>query len=329
MVSIITPTHYKGELWEVTVESVLQQTCKDFEWIVLDNSEDGYFNDSFLKFKESHPEYEDVYDKVKIYRENKQGQEKRPVGVYKNMCARLTSCSDDDFILILDHDDFIAKTTVEDIINCDKKYKYRLDYITGFSLCLIYDINEKTYKVKDDMNPNLTVNIKNIEPITIGQNFKLAVENFYSPQYVDLNYQYFASGLNSHPRAIKKRLLYNNVFQFHVNSLLEEDTPQVYLAPLFFNIGWISRATVCYILYKDGENFRNSCINKVFNFETYVENERLKSAITLIYEGVRNIVCSDTNNKMFLFDDFVYDGTTNPDSEWIETINNLKQTTFR
>ena len=33
MISIITPTHKKTKLWDITVESVMQQTYKDFEWV--------------------------------------------------------------------------------------------------------------------------------------------------------------------------------------------------------------------------------------------------------------------------------------------------------
>lgn len=328
MVSIITPTHYKPKLFNITVESVMQQTCGDFEWVVLDNSPEHYFTKDFSIFMENHPEYGDVCGNVKIF-EMPHSDEARPVGYYKNICASLTTCGNDDFILVLDHDDLITRTTVEDIVKCDEKYKGLLDYMTGFAICLIYDSEKNVFQLKNNFNADLTVRMSCIEPITIGSDFKLPIEHFQFPQYVNLDYKYLVAALNSHPRAIKKRLLNINVFKFHENSMFEEDTPQVYLASLFFNIGWIARPTVCYILYKEGEEYKNSCIHKVFDLQSHIDNETLKKAMALIYEGVRNIVGDNTINKMFLYDDFAFSGTLNPSSEWLDTINNLKESCFR
>ena len=57
MVSIVTPTHKKMTFWHITVLSVLCQECEDWEWIVLDNSEEPYFKKELDTLLEQYPKY--------------------------------------------------------------------------------------------------------------------------------------------------------------------------------------------------------------------------------------------------------------------------------
>ena len=84
MISIITPTHKIRPLLDLTIKSVLSQTFSDFEWVVLDNSEDGYFEPYLNKWLEENPKYLYRKDKVKIIRYR---LDEPNVGKYKNKCV--------------------------------------------------------------------------------------------------------------------------------------------------------------------------------------------------------------------------------------------------
>ena len=299
MISIITPTHKKGKYWDLTVESVMQQTCLDFEWIVLDNSEDFYFKKDFEKFKEAHPEYKEAYKNVKIYEERPEDGPK-PTAYYKNRCVELTTCSNNDFVLVFDHDDLMYKTTVEDFVNCIKKYGDSVDYITGAAVAI--NNTDEVFNPETNYNRHTTAPFKNKYDLTIGQNFKLALSQVEVPQITNFNYWLFDILLSSHPRALRKRFLLNNVFSFYDKSRLEEDTLQVMLSPIVLNVGWIDRYTIVYMLYKDEEGYKNACTEKTES--DYIEHQDINRGMTLLYEGFRKIYSGKTFNNFYHYNDF-------------------------
>lgn len=50
MISIITATHRPCPLLDLTIKSVLCQEYTDWEWVILDNSPDFYFQDYLDNF---------------------------------------------------------------------------------------------------------------------------------------------------------------------------------------------------------------------------------------------------------------------------------------
>ena len=57
MISIITPTNRFGKCFEITFLSVITQTYKDFEWVLLDNSPDGYLAETVERLKINYHQY--------------------------------------------------------------------------------------------------------------------------------------------------------------------------------------------------------------------------------------------------------------------------------
>lgn len=298
MISIITPTHKKGKFWDLTVESIMQQTCLDFEWVVLDNSEDFYFKKDFENFKKLHPEYNEAYKNVKIFEEK--SIPNKPVAYYKNRCVELTSCSDNDFVLVFDHDDFMFKTAVEDFVNCINKYGNSIDYITGDGIN-VENIDDQ-YIPMTNFNRHTTKPKKNFDNLTIGNNFTLAFSEIEIPQITKFNYETYDFLISSHPRAIRKRFLKNNVFRFYENSRLEEDTMQVFLAPIMLNVGWINRGTIVYVVYKDNDGYKNACANKTEM--DYLEHDQINRGMCLAYEGFRKLFKNRTANSFYIYNDF-------------------------
>ena len=303
MISVITPTHKKGKYWDLTVESVLNQTYKDFEWIVLDNSPDGYFKPEFERFKLEHPEYSDVFDNVKIYHEFYSDQ--KPVGFYKNRCVELTTCGDDDYVVTFDHDDFMFKTALEDFVGCAEKHGPKIDYIFGHELVLEeFEGNFSIYfppgfhgfkDCTDYLTPNLA----------IGKTL-LGTGGARLPEIETVDYRYTRHMPGSHPRVIKKRLLKTLAFRYNENSPIEDDSIQTTLAALFLNIGYIRRPTIVFV------SSRGSTSNKEYTYEELTAHNRIQVGVALVYESVRMFKNhKDLENRYFYYN-----------KEDVKTINN-------
>ena len=294
MISVITPTHKKGKYWDLTVESVLQQTYKDFEWVVLDNSPDGYFEPEFERFKTEHPEYSDVFGNVKIYREVFDGR--KPVGFYKNRCVELTTCGDDEFVVTFDHDDLMYRTALEDFVGCAEKHGPKIDYIFGHELSFEENSGKlavysppglHTFKgCSDYLVPNLRIG-----------NTMVELKGISLPEIETLDYTYSSHIMpGSHPRVIKKRLLTTFAFRYNENSLCEDDSIQTTLATLFLNIGYIRRPTIVFISYKDSTAKMKRPENEL------IVHNRIQIGIYLLYEAVRMFKnYENMENKYFYY----------------------------
>lgn len=297
MLSIITPTHKKGRFWDLTVESVMQQTCLDFEWVILDNSREGYFTTEFERFKQEHPEYEAAYPNVKIYHEVYEMP--HTVAFYKNRCVELCTCGPYEYVLVLDHDDFMTRTTVEDILGCAEKYGEQIQYITGFGAML--NVKGEGFVPVTDYNGDLTRK-RTGQDITIGKNFKLALSHVEISQITRIDWGEIDFLLGSHPRAIKRMWLDHKLFRFYEGSRLEEDTMQVMFAPIFMNCGWIDRYSVIYIGYAEDKTNINSSFVKTK--QDYLEHVKIDRAKTMIYEGLRKLYGPDSARQLYPFNEF-------------------------
>lgn len=106
MISIITPTYNRGELLHNCYKSLVNQTCKDFEWIIID---DGSIDktkvivDTWIAEKKI---------KIKYLYQNNQGKH------IAHNCGVLKS--DGEWIFCLDSDDILAERAIEKITKCIK-----------------------------------------------------------------------------------------------------------------------------------------------------------------------------------------------------------------
>ena len=300
MISILTPTHKKCKLWHLTVESVLQQTYKDFEWVVLDNSPDGYFEPEFERFKSEHPEYSDVFDNVKIYREVFEGT--HSVGFYKNQCIKYLTCKPYEYVLILDHDDLLVRTCLEDIHGCDEKYGSKIDYITGEGV-MLYNQGPNFWP-KTDFSEYCTQR-KKLNDLIIGKNFKLAMSNIECPQITKVDYSFFEYFIGSHPRAMRRHLFDMRAFQFYERSDIEEDTLQIIYATLYLNIGFIDRLSVIYMCYYDDDGkFQNSSF-RIRNANVTISHHLIEKGKINVFESMRNFYGTDNCfTEFFHFNEF-------------------------
>lgn len=142
-VTILTPTYNRINTLENLYNSLLKQTSKNFEWLIVD---DGSNDDTEKKVNEWYKQ-----GKIKInYIKKKNGGKHTAVniGVKK---------SQGELIFIVDSDDIITPNAVELINSYDKKYKGDRK-ICGFSFLRGYsngNINGKSYKqyeFKSDYN---------------------------------------------------------------------------------------------------------------------------------------------------------------------------------
>lgn len=284
MISIVTPTHKKTKLWSVTVESVMNQTYKDFEWIVLDNSKEGYFESEFEVFKKGHPEYSDVFDNVKIYHEYYEGR--HPVAFYKNKCIEHTTCKPDEFVVTLDHDDLLVRTALEDFVGCSDKYGSLIDYIFGYE-----------YVVDDDKTINIPSHLL-VMPNTVKTtlpNLKFGKSDFYIDSFnvempevtsIDLT-SYTNQLIGSHPRVIRRYLFDRLPFKYNECDYYEDDTLQTMFAILFLNVGYICRPTVVYVRYTD-EVDKNESAN-VRSDEDMRTHDNIHKGLCILYEAMRTV----------------------------------------
>ncbi len=134
MISIITPAHMIIPWHNARLINVFSQNFKDWEWVILDNSYDGcvkkYVEDFFDS--EQGKRFSECKDKVNCVWEPfaEVSFSQKRIGKLKNRCIELTSCKDDDFVFMLDFDDFIYDGFLDDIHEISKNYK-KCEFITG------------------------------------------------------------------------------------------------------------------------------------------------------------------------------------------------------
>lgn len=112
MISICTAAHKIIPWMNLRIINICNQSFKDWEWVVLDNSEDGCVKKYFDEFFESKQGacYSECREKVKVYHEPfigvgiKDGR----IGKIKNRAIQLSTCKNDEFFVLLDFDDFLV-----------------------------------------------------------------------------------------------------------------------------------------------------------------------------------------------------------------------------
>ena len=131
MITVLTPTYNRERTLTKAYNSLVEQECKEFEWLIIDDgSKDNTKKlvDKFIK-----------ENKISIrYFLKKNGGKHTALnyGIPK---------SKGDLILILDSDDYLSKDAIKLIKDYWKKYKYN-DKICGMTF--LRKINNPIYKEK-------------------------------------------------------------------------------------------------------------------------------------------------------------------------------------
>jgi glycosyltransferase involved in cell wall biosynthesis len=292
MISIITPTHKERPLLDLTIKSVLSQSFSDFEWIVLDNSKEGYFETKFNEFLINNPKYEIRRQKVKIIHKT---YDEVNIGKLKNECVRLTSCKDNEYILLLDHDDFLVDDSLLNIYYYSNKYP-QAQFISGDKVQLLYDVDNKLfypYKFSEisgtpyEKNYNIASGdvILNIDgfQLNLGYQKEYTIRPYICDVYNREGNRFNTDGaIHSHPRCIKKQYLLNPMFQFYEDHSISEDTVQCYMIGKFLQGVYIPNIIYVCVTYNNNTNSSiepveyevkqkyNMMLNNLCNFSFYL-----------------------------------------------------------
>lgn len=133
LLSIITPTYNRAHTLSKCYESLRRQTCMDFEWIVVD---DGSTDDTRVVV---YGFSEDLFPIAKLHKEN---GGKHTALNYSHPYIH------GDYVLILDSDDYLTDTAVEEVLSAWNRYRQEeivgiLSFLKGASknepVCTVED----------------------------------------------------------------------------------------------------------------------------------------------------------------------------------------------
>ena len=165
MISILTPAHKVIPWWNLRLVNICSLGFKDWEWVILDNSEDGCVSDYVDKFfsEMQGSMFPECRDKIKVFHDpfSGVGIADGRIGKLKNRCVELSSCRDDEFFVVFDFDDFLIDGFLDsvDVISCRFP---DVGFVTGMfvgELCQFIDdgsfivnsfIYDRFYGVYDD-----------------------------------------------------------------------------------------------------------------------------------------------------------------------------------
>lgn len=269
MISIITAAHKILNSQEIRVMSVLQQDYDDWEWIILDNSIDGKYS-KFMEYffnTDVGKKYLHKRDKIKIFHEYEMFKDVTikdgRIGKLKERCLELSSCTEDEYFLILDYDDYLYDGYLSKL---DKVIKMipSCECITG-----MFGIICHTY---NDYFDNLYLNwLNDCKPFTLAEpsifeikeyNFKLNV--LYNFTITD---EFTIKDGFVNPFVFKKK-----AFKEHIgfNTLgVRDDLMIKYKAKTLKDVVYIN--SPCYLV--NYEVNKDMCIDSTTNLYHCVESE--------------------------------------------------------
>ena len=126
LISVFTPTYKTNERIFRTYESLKNQTYQNWEWVVVDDSPEGDYRT--FEYVKSMAESD---HRVKVYRitPNSNGN----IGEVKHRAASLC---DGEWLVELDHDDYLMKVALEEIVSASQKFDGGFIYS---DCCELYD----------------------------------------------------------------------------------------------------------------------------------------------------------------------------------------------
>lgn len=108
-ITVVTPTYNRANELEKAFNSLKEQTEKDFEWLVIDDGSTDNTEDVIRNFKE-----ETNFD-ISYYKQDNQGKHIALNIAFKKVKTEL--------LMILDSDDCLTRTAIEEILLIHNKYK--------------------------------------------------------------------------------------------------------------------------------------------------------------------------------------------------------------
>ena len=109
-VSIITPAYNRADLLPRCFESLQKQTCKDFEWLVIDDGSTDNTSEVIERFKQT----EDAFPIRYVWKRN--GGKHTALNLSHSMISG-------SFCFVLDSDDILIPTAIEEIISAWDQWK--------------------------------------------------------------------------------------------------------------------------------------------------------------------------------------------------------------
>lgn len=250
MISIITPTHKRMPLVEMVVESVMNQTYTDWEWVVLDTAEVPFFKKLFDEFLKTHPIYEKDSHKVKIFEKNMTGFS---IGEIKREAINHISCKSDEWTIQLDHDDILFSNALEYIDKCDKFCGTEIDYMSADRFSSVYDINTGIfYSCWYSDSPDYK--LVNSDPLHVG-NWALSF-----PVECAVRYNSMPAGAipPMHPRVLRSGFIKNPAFAPGIVDLTHEDLVQMTMVGYLLRGAWIESPLIMDVTYRDDDKYINT-----------------------------------------------------------------------
>lgn len=134
MISILTPCYRVIPCWNLRLTNICSQNFDDWEWVILDNSQDGcvseyverYFSEmegrEFLHCKKKVRCIHDPLDGVTVANGR--------FGVMRNRCLELANCGDNGIVLILDSDDFLHNGVLKKVHDVYEAFS-KTEFVTG------------------------------------------------------------------------------------------------------------------------------------------------------------------------------------------------------
>ncbi len=128
-ITIFTPLYNRIETLKRTYYSLKRQTCKDFEWLIID---DGSTDNPYEEIKKWQLE-DNGFEIRYVYKENG-GMHTAHNVAYENITTELNTC--------IDSDDYMPDNAVELIVNCWNECKDK-----GYAGIIALDFADSTKKV--------------------------------------------------------------------------------------------------------------------------------------------------------------------------------------
>lgn len=146
-VTVLTPTFNRGGVLRKLYESLEKQSCKDFEWLVIDDGSTDNTNDLITKLQE---------------------KSKFPIRyIYKNNGGKHTALNigvqtiDSELTFIVDSDDTVIDDAIESILKIHQKYGVR-DNICGYAFLRAFPdgkVNGKEFDKDEQIGSYIQVRV--------------------------------------------------------------------------------------------------------------------------------------------------------------------------
>lgn len=265
------PEHCHNRFLPYILQCLMEQTDPDWEWVVVDNSPDQYFQ----KWLDSMKLEQDILNKIHVHFTPNVGC--RP-GWYKMIGAGMANCGEDGFIMWLDHDDLIFPTLVENVNDIARKHP-ECEMVTANWTSIIWEEGQMIkYNTKDDwMN---------------------AMWNGHSMQWLDVGdllvYTYDNHGFNAmaaksstfptnHPKIIRKRAVTEHrMVLSDVNSFDDEGIYE--LCSLMLPEVYIDDIQYCFVIHNEDKLVIHSSWNRSnVDDPDFIEENDVKDRLDMIF----------------------------------------------